>query len=91
MGDCSYIPNMKDNKGYNKIIELDLHGVSHNDALLITEEWVLLWSYRVPGFTGKIIPGNSVKMKTLALSALKKHNFDYSLMSDGSILVSDKL
>jgi len=75
----------------NKIIELDLHGVSHNDVMLITEEWALLWSYRVPGFAGKIIPGNSSKMKTLALSALKKHNFDYNLMSDGSILVNGKL
>jgi len=75
----------------NKIIELDLHGVSHDDAILIVEEWALLWSYRIPGFTGKIIPGNSSKMKTLAIGALKKHNFDYELMSDGSILVNGKL
>ncbi len=37
---------------------------------------------------GKIITGNSTKMKTLAVSALKKHKFDYQLMGDGSILVS---
>jgi hypothetical protein len=74
-----------------KVPNLDLHGVAHNDALLIIEEWALMWSYRVPGFVGKIIPGNSSKMKTLALSALKKHNFDYNLMGDGSILVNGKL
>jgi hypothetical protein len=66
-----------------KVPNLDLHGVAHNDALLIIEEWALMWSYRVPG--------NSSKMKTLALSALKKHNFDYNLMGDGSILVNGKL
>jgi hypothetical protein len=27
-------------------------------------------------------------MKTLAVSALKKHHFDYQIMGDGSILVS---
>lgn len=67
---------------------LDLHGVTHSDVFLIVEEWVLLWSYRVPAFTGKIITGNSTKMKTLAISALKKHLFDYKILGDGSILVS---
>jgi hypothetical protein len=37
---------------------------------------------------GKIITGNSTKMKTLAVTALKKHNFDYQIMTDGSILVN---
>jgi hypothetical protein len=67
---------------------LDLHGVSHSDALLIVEEWVIMWDYRVLGFQGKIITGNSTKMKTLAVSALKKQYFDYQIMGDGSILVS---
>ena len=75
----------------NKIIELDLHGVTHNDAIWIVEEWVLMRSFRNRGFVGKIIPGNSVKMRTLAESVLKKHNFDYKLMSDGSILVNGKI
>jgi hypothetical protein len=30
-------------------------------------------------------------MKTLAVTALKKHNFDYQIMTDGSILVNGKL
>jgi hypothetical protein len=67
---------------------LDLHGVSHSDALLIVEEWVIMWDYRVLGFQGKIITGNSTKMKTLAVNALKKHKFNYQIMGDGSILVS---
>ena len=67
---------------------LDLHGVRHEDAMLIVEEWAIMWDYRVLGFQGKIITGNSTKMKTLAVSALKKHKFDYQIMSDGSILVT---
>lgn len=67
---------------------LDLHGVKHDDAMLIVEEWAIMWDYRVLGFQGKIITGNSTKMKTLATSALKKHLFDYKILGDGSILVS---
>ena len=67
---------------------LDLHGVRHEDAMLIVEEWAIMWDYRILGFQGKIITGNSTKMKTLAVSALKKHKFDYQIMSDGSILVT---
>jgi hypothetical protein len=67
---------------------LDLHGVSHEDASLIVEEWAIMWDYRVLGFQGKIITGNSTKMKTLAVGALKKHKFDHQVMGDGSILVS---
>ena len=67
---------------------LDLHGVKHEDAMMIVEEWAIMWDYRVLGFQGKIITGNSTKMKTLAVSALKKHKFDYQIMGDGSILVS---
>jgi len=67
---------------------LDLHGVSHEDAALIVEEWAIMWDYRVLGFQGKIITGNSTKMKTLAISVLKKHKFDYQIMGDGSILIS---
>mgnify|MGYP000686697994 FL=1 len=70
---------------------LDLHGVKHEDVALIVEEWAIMWDYRVLGFQGKIITGNSTKMKTLAVTALKKHNFDYQIMTDGSILVNGKL
>jgi hypothetical protein len=67
---------------------LDLHGVKHEDAALIVEEWVIMWDNRVLGFQGKIITGNSTKMKTLAVGALKKHKFDHQVMGDGSILIS---
>jgi hypothetical protein len=67
---------------------LDLHGVKHEDAALIVEEWVIMWDYQVLGFQGKIITGNSTKMKTLAVGALKKHKFDHQVMGDGSILIS---
>jgi hypothetical protein len=70
---------------------LDLHGVKHEDVALIVEEWAIMWDYRVLGFQGKIITGNSTKMKTLAVSVLKKHKFDYQHMADGSILVNGKL
>jgi hypothetical protein len=59
---------------------LDLHGVKHEDVALIVEEWAIMWDYRVLG--------NSTKMKTLAVGALKKHKFDHQIMGDGSILVS---
>jgi len=67
---------------------LDLHGVKHEDAALIVEEWAIMWDYRVLGFQGKIITGNSTKMKTLAVGALKKHKFNHQIMDDSSILVS---
>jgi hypothetical protein len=67
---------------------LDLHGVKHEDVALIVEEWAIMWDYQVLGFQGKIITGNSTKMKTLTVGALKKHKFDHQVMGDGSILVS---
>ncbi len=67
---------------------LDLHGVKHEDAALIVEEWAIMWDYRVLGFQGKIITGYSTKMKTVAVGALKNHKFDYQVIGDGSILVS---
>jgi len=70
-----------------EIPELDLHGVKHEDV----EEWTLLWSYRVRGFSGKIITGNSTKMRTLATSALQKNGFYYEIAPDGSILVNGKI
>jgi hypothetical protein len=74
-----------------KVPDLDLHGVKHEDAMMIVEEWAMLWSYRVPAFTGKIITGNSTKMRTLAESALKVYNFDYKILKDNTIIVAGKL
>ena len=70
---------------------LDLHGIAHSDVFLIVEEWALLWSYRVPAFTGKIITGNSTKMLILAESALRKHNFDFRHLNNNTLIVIGKL
>lgn len=75
----------------DKIATIDLHGVSHSDASLLVEEWLLLRSYHTPAFVGKIITGNSVKMRTIAEGVLHKHKFNYQLLTDGTILVNDKL
>jgi len=74
-----------------EIPELDLHGVKHEDVLMIVEDWAFLWSYRVRGFTGKIITGNSIKMRTLAIGALHQNGFYYEIAPDGSILVNGKI
>ena len=74
-----------------KVPDLDLHGVKHEDAPSIVEEWAMLWDYRVPAFTGKIITGNSTKMRILAESALRKHKFYYRLLNDNVIIVVGKI
>jgi hypothetical protein len=81
---------MKNNPMTN-IPNLDLHGIRHEYVPLIVEEWALLWSYRTPAFTGKIITGNSTKMRVLVEGALTKHNFKYTTMADNSILVTGNL
>jgi hypothetical protein len=74
-----------------KVPDLDLHGVSHNDVSSIVEEWSVLWDYRVPAFTGKIVTGNSQKMRVLAETALRKNKFDYRLLNDNVIIVIGRL
>ena len=74
-----------------KIPDLDLHGVKHEDAALIVEEWAVMWDYRVPAFTGKIITGNSTKMRVLVESTLRKHKFDYKFLDNSTIIVTGKL
>ena len=75
----------------NKTIPtLDMHGVSHEDAMMIVEEWSVLWDYRVPAFTGKIITGNSQRMRVLAEMALRKNKFDYRLLNENVIIVVGK-
>lgn len=73
-----------------KVPDLDLHGVKHEDAMTVVEEWSVLWDYRVPAFTGKIITGNSQRMRVLAEMALRKNKFDYRLLNDNVIIVIGK-
>lgn len=78
---------------------LDLHGVKHEEAAHKVQEWVLQQDYfrrtnplnATSAFTGKIITGNSTKMRILAEGVLHKHKFDYNYLSDGSIIVSGRL
>lgn len=74
-----------------EIPALDLHGTKHENVVALVEDWMLLWSYRVPAFTGKIITGNSSKMRVLVEGVLRKHKFNYQFMADGSIIVADKI
>jgi hypothetical protein len=74
-----------------KVPDLDFHGIKHEEAMLIVEEWALLWDYKVSAFTGKIITGNSTKMRVLAESALRKHNFNFRLLNNNTIIVIGKL
>ena len=70
---------------------LDLHGVKHEDVIPVVEDYILLWDYRVPAFTGKIITGNSTKMRVLVESTLRKHKFDYKFLDNSTIVVTGKL
>jgi len=74
-----------------KVSTLDLHGVKHEHVINKVEEWVLLESSKTPAFTGRIITGNSSKMRILAEGVLVKHKFDYNYLSDGSIVVGGRL
>jgi hypothetical protein len=78
---------------------LDLHGVKHEDVVDKVEEFINKQEhYRkfnimssTVAFTGKIITGNSSKMRTLVEGALHKHKVDYNYISNGSIIISGKL
>lgn len=78
---------------------LDLHGIKHEDVTHKVQEWVLQQDYfrkinplkATSAFMGKIITGNSTKMRTLVEGVLHKHKFDYNRISDGSIIVVGKL
>jgi hypothetical protein len=74
-----------------KIPDLDLHGVKHENVVSLVEDWAILWDYRVPAFTGRIITGNSSKMRILAEGALRKHKFNYQTLNDSTIIVNGKL
>ena len=58
-----------------QVSPLDLHGVQHKDVCRLVEDYVLLNQYDCPL---QIITGNSIKMKTIVINALKSHGFNYS-------------
>jgi len=62
-------------ENYPEPIQLDLHGIKHQDVGVVVEDFVLKNQYCLPI---KIITGNSDKMKSIVKHILTKHNFNYS-------------
>ena len=69
--------------------ELDLHGMTHEEAVLEAENFVLLESQNSL-FQCRIITGNSLKMSTKVIEMLKEHGFHWYVPSwnTGEIIVS---
>lgn len=68
--------------------ELDLHGMTHSEAVLEAENFVLLES-NDELFECRLITGNSMRMQEKIIQMLKKHNFKYYIPSwnTGEIIV----
>ena len=70
--------------------ELDLHGFSHNEAVDIAEDFVLMESHDSM-LQCKIITGNSISLQDKIIKqVIIKHNFKYYIPSwnTGEIIVS---
>ena len=69
--------------------KIDLHGLTHSEAIDRAEDFVLKHSVD-DLFEVKIITGGSNAMKNKIMSMLKKHNFKYFIPSWnlGEIIVS---
>jgi len=69
--------------------EIDLHGLTHDEAVLKVENFVLLESQNEL-FECRIITGNSLKMSTKVIEMLKEHGFRWYVPSwnVGEIIVS---
>jgi hypothetical protein len=71
--------------------ELDLHGMSHKDALLSTEDFVMKESLK-EGFQCRLITGNSMKLQIRIIDEiLKPHDFKWYIPSwnTGEIIVME--
>ena len=68
--------------------ELDLHGMTHEEAVLEAENFILLES-QDELFECRLITGNSMRMHTKIIEMLKKHKFKYYIPSwnTGEIIV----
>ena len=69
--------------------EIDLHGLTHDEAVIKAEDFVLLESQNGI-FECRIITGNSYKMTTRVIQMLDKHQFRWYVPSwnTGEIIVS---
>jgi len=70
--------------------EIDLHGMTHEEAVLKAENFVLLES-QDELFECRIITGNSYKMTTKIVKMLSEHGFKYYIPSwnTGEIIVQN--
>ena len=62
--------------------ELNLHGVKHEDADRIVENFVLMNELPM-----KIITGNSQKMMELTLDVLNRHDFEWERWANSYVVV----
>jgi len=72
--------------------EIDLHGISHDKAILETEDFLLRLSVNL-GFRATIITGNSYRLqKKIIEQILDVYNFSYYIPSNnlGIIKVRDE-
>tara|TARA_B100000902_G_scaffold380202_1_gene415356 strand:- start:27 stop:245 length:219 start_codon:yes stop_codon:yes gene_type:complete len=70
--------------------ELDLHGFTHDEAVDVAEDFVLMESHDSM-FQCKIIVGNSSRMTKRVTEMLNEHGFKYYIPSwnVGEIIVSN--
>ena len=69
--------------------EIDLHGLTHDEALIKAEDFVLLLS-QDELFQCRIITGNSYKMTTKIVEMLESHEFNWYIptWNTGEIIVT---
>ena len=70
--------------------ELDLHGLTHEEAVLYAENFVLLESVDEL-FECRLITGNSMKMKSVIVEMLERHDFKWWIpaWNTGEIIVTN--
>jgi len=71
--------------------EIDLHGFTHDEAVLATEDWLLRESLDF-GFQVRVITGNSHELQRRIIDdVLDKHKFNYYIPSynTGEIIVNN--
>lgn len=70
--------------------QLDLHGLTHKEAMDRVEDFVFSQSQTF-GFTFRIITGNSTTLQKKVLTFLQDNRFKYYIPSDnlGEIIISE--
>jgi DNA-nicking Smr family endonuclease len=70
--------------------EIDLHGISHEDAMMLVEDFVYVESQQF-GFVCKVITGNSSKLQSKILTFLQENGFSYYIpvYNMGEIIISE--